>query len=437
MSQRWETQRYFPPPQSLSFELNHYKYVVNVRITLPGEEFIDLEFSGSAGFGARHFENTRWRETLLSLWADVYMDRCNRTAVHELNELRYTAAASLSPAQAAATISDSVYPSGLISRLCDAARDFHERRRAQPFNTWRPSHDAFTRVYQTPEQLMHALLAFEGDRNPVVQTIRHIVRGVRQLTFVDQLPNQGRDTIRAQFDALWPTPDLEQSCAFERVMNEHVESRGFRDQYESRWDVQDARAALLTQTQQRAFLPEGARLTDRRVRELTQRLTEQAAWNALSTLTGGVEPAPVYPFPEDIVSVHEQATRAQGRWAVDLARGPDMSLYQRALYGEWGIVRRSADVKAEKLLRESLSADQLAQLDATSSFDVRGGETGRTYRICWGTQMNVFQLDKRGRRVRGLCFVPEGGLAAGDVMLTQKIALELREKEALATANTF
>ena len=49
--------------------------------------------------------------------------------------------------------------------------------------------------------------------------------------------------------------------------------------------------------------------------------------------------------------------------------------------------------------------------------------------------MNVEQLDRTGKRIGVLCFMPEGGLAVGDVMLAQKIALELFETEALQIAN--
>ena len=49
--------------------------------------------------------------------------------------------------------------------------------------------------------------------------------------------------------------------------------------------------------------------------------------------------------------------------------------------------------------------------------------------------MNVEQLDKNGKRVCLLCFVPEGPLVLGDVMLAQKLALELFEPQALAVAN--
>ena len=56
-----------------------------------------------------------------------------------------------------------------------------------------------------------------------------------------------------------------------------------------------------------------------------------------------------------------------------------------------------------------------------------GGDTGKRYRIHHGYQMNVEQLDQNGRRTRLLCFMPRGGLPVGDIMLAQKIALELFE----------
>ena len=52
-----------------------------------------------------------------------------------------------------------------------------------------------------------------------------------------------------------------------------------------------------------------------------------------------------------------------------------------------------------------------------------------------GTQTNVVELDNTGQPVCKWCFVPDGSLVAGDVMLTQKIALETNERAALAVAN--
>jgi hypothetical protein len=49
--------------------------------------------------------------------------------------------------------------------------------------------------------------------------------------------------------------------------------------------------------------------------------------------------------------------------------------------------------------------------------------------------MNVHEIDGAGRAKVCWCFVPNGQLVAGDVMLAQKIALETREFSALAVAN--
>ena len=38
--------------------------------------------------------------------------------------------------------------------------------------------------------------------------------------------------------------------------------------------------------------------------------------------------------------------------------------------------------------------------------------------------MNIDELSTKGDKVMGWCFLPSGGLCAGDVMLGQKIALE-------------
>jgi len=50
---------------------------------------------------------------------------------------------------------------------------------------------------------------------------------------------------------------------------------------------------------------------------------------------------------------------------------------------------------------------------------------------------NVYELDNAGRPKVGWCFLPAGPLAAADIMLAQKIALETNEHNALAVANGF
>ncbi len=51
--------------------------------------------------------------------------------------------------------------------------------------------------------------------------------------------------------------------------------------------------------------------------------------------------------------------------------------------------------------------------------------------------MNVQLLDTKGRPACWLCFVPKGKLVVGDIMLAQKLALELFEPQTLKVANTF
>ena len=95
------------------------------------------------------------------------------------------------------------------------------------------------------------------------------------------------------------------------------------------------------------------------------------------------------------------------------------------------------EARALKLLREWLSPEQLMQYKATGYFDVIGRQSKKRYRIHRGTAMNVHEIDQAGNIRFGWCFVPDGPLAAGDVMLAQKIALETDEWGALAVAKKF
>ena len=90
-----------------------------------------------------------------------------------------------------------------------------------------------------------------------------------------------------------------------------------------------------------------------------------------------------------------------------------------------------------RLLRTWLSPAQSEQFNAKGYFDVIGSATGSKYRIQYGTSMNVYELDDTGRLKMGWCFVPQGCLVAGDVMLAQKIALETFESRALSIAKRF
>jgi hypothetical protein len=96
-----------------------------------------------------------------------------------------------------------------------------------------------------------------------------------------------------------------------------------------------------------------------------------------------------------------------------------------------------AELRGISLLKGWLSPEQLTQYESYRYFDVIGGQSGKRYRIRYGAGMNIFEIDSRGRRLAGLCFVPSETLVAGDVMLAQKIALETDEWSALAVARRF
>jgi hypothetical protein len=87
-------------------------------------------------------------------------------------------------------------------------------------------------------------------------------------------------------------------------------------------------------------------------------------------------------------------------------------------------------------LRQWLSPVQRAQFAEKGYFEVVGGDTGKRYRIYAGAATNVCKVDENGHLTLGLCFLPMGELPIGDVMLSQKIALESSESRALAVARS-
>jgi hypothetical protein len=101
----------------------------------------------------------------------------------------------------------------------------------------------------------------------------------------------------------------------------------------------------------------------------------------------------------------------------------------------WPSPDKEAEARGVQLLTRNLSPAQREQYETGRYFDVIGGDTGKRYRIRYGYTMNVEPLDQNGRRIQLLCFMPRGGLPVGDIMLAQKIGLELFESEAIRVAN--
>ena len=108
----------------------------------------------------------------------------------------------------------------------------------------------------------------------------------------------------------------------------------------------------------------------------------------------------------------------------------------RGLYARY-YNENTPEVRGLRLLGAWLSPSQFEQFNAEAHFDVVGCATGRRYRIHYGTQANVHELDDEGGLKMGWCFVPQGRLVPGDVMLAQKIALETSESRALSVAIRF
>jgi hypothetical protein len=97
--------------------------------------------------------------------------------------------------------------------------------------------------------------------------------------------------------------------------------------------------------------------------------------------------------------------------------------------------RYETEARALTLLKEWLSPKQRASYERFRYFDVVGSDTGTRYRIHHGTQTNIDELGSMGQHVCKWCFVPDGDLVAGDVMLAQKVALETNERGALSVAH--
>ena len=101
------------------------------------------------------------------------------------------------------------------------------------------------------------------------------------------------------------------------------------------------------------------------------------------------------------------------------------------------LARSKPEDRAEALLNEWLCPEQRATLERHGYFEARGCHTGKRYRIRRGRNMNIEELGKNGAQVAAWCFGPTGHLPLGDVMLTQKLALETNEQAALGVANRF
>lgn len=124
-------------------------------------------------------------------------------------------------------------------------------------------------------------------------------------------------------------------------------------------------------------------------------------------------------------------------WSQQLSIDLDEINIFGGIFGGVEVGDPAAQAKGLALLKENLTPVQLEQYEKRQHFEVVGCDTRKLYRIKHGRQMNIEELDKRHRRVCGWCFLPQGALVVGDVLLAQKIALETNETAALKIANRF
>jgi len=94
----------------------------------------------------------------------------------------------------------------------------------------------------------------------------------------------------------------------------------------------------------------------------------------------------------------------------------------------------AAEKCAEILLLKCLTQDQQTQYWQDRSFIVFGGDTGTQYRIRRGSAFNI-KAFRNEIHIFSLCGRPKITLPVADIMLAQKFALELEEKQFLRLAN--
>lgn len=142
-------------------------------------------------------------------------------------------------------------------------------------------------------------------------------------------------------------------------------------------------------------------------------------WATTATLLdGGIAGAPFVPRKKTLREVRAELKR-------------------RADYEREAAERRereaAANVRAEALLRASLTREQRENLDLFGCFYLNT-KAGRRYRIDRGTHGNVKLVDARGCELERLCAQPNG-VPTCDAMLAQKLALEANEESYRRVAN--
>lgn len=91
--------------------------------------------------------------------------------------------------------------------------------------------------------------------------------------------------------------------------------------------------------------------------------------------------------------------------------------------------------RADELLREHLTKEQIEQLDKKGEFEVEA-QSGKRYAVSKGRAGNVYSLDERRQKIAKHCIHPDDNCPDQDTMLAQLLWLKWNESEFLRIANT-
>jgi hypothetical protein len=100
------------------------------------------------------------------------------------------------------------------------------------------------------------------------------------------------------------------------------------------------------------------------------------------------------------------------------------------------VQRSEAERRAQQLVTEMLSREQLAQLNRLGFIELRSRLIpGRTYRV--PRRRGQVQVYEQGHHAGSLCIQPTRWVPDADVLLMHKLMIEGNEAEYLRTANFF
>jgi hypothetical protein len=161
-------------------------------------------------------------------------------------------------------------------------------------------------------------------------------------------------------------------------------------------------------------------------------------WQTWTTHTAGADSTITYvPWVEWNVKYEETAKQRRARLKQEREQRAEWERRRIAAEERDAQLRaeqEAAVATAEKLLREHLAEEQVAEYDRLKAFLVKA-QSGRTYRIKKGWAGNVELLNDEGQPIMRFCIHPRESVPEQDNMLAQKFLLENDEESFERIAN--